>query len=338
MWRQNDHVIDGMVSIKQSDSFNESFDRLCPELVDSQDVSGKHLSDFYRRQNLQVQAHNKEIGTRTQRLVQAALALWVLGPIVILLLKVFFSIRVIGQDRLDTMQRSCFLAIRHFFEWDPLVTLPALLWTRAVRRPHLVPLSLAGRFWMQNRLMRALSWSLGVMGLMRGREPHDGAIKQVVSRIESDVPTTVAVYPTGPIGKAKTYVVRRGIGHLALSCPDVPVIPVTVIGVQELSLLSILTLRRPEITIVVGEPFMAADIVAETVNERMCLILSRIARDWTKHESRLRECPTELAMDPSQEARWLMGKLAGVLGVTSPCVPLVQSRDILDENRRGVSR
>jgi 1-acyl-sn-glycerol-3-phosphate acyltransferase len=338
MWRQDDYVIECTVLAKQSDSFNGASDELRCELVDSQDISGKHLSDFYRRQNLQVQAHNREIGTRMQSFVQVALAVWVLGPVVNLLLKVFFSIRVIGQDRLDSVRQSSFLAIRHFFEWDPLLTLPALLWTRAIRRPHLVPLSLAGRFWMQNQFMRALSWSLGVMGLMRGREPHDGAIKQVVSRIEGDVPTTVAVYPTGPIGKTQNYVVRRGIGHLALSCPDVPVIPVTIIGVQELSLLSVFTLRRPEITIAVGEPFTAADIVADTVNERMCLILSRIAQDWTRNESRLKERPTELQVDPSEEPRRLMGKLAGVLGVSSPCVPFVQSGDSLDERRRRVAR
>lgn len=176
------------------------------------------------------------------------------------------------------------------------------------------------------------------MGLMRGREPHDGAIKQVVSRIESDVPTTVAVYPTRPIKKAQTYLVRRGIAHLALSCPDVPVIPITIIGVQELSLLSILTLRRPEITIAVGEPFTGAEIVAETVNERMCLILSRIAQDRTANESRLQEHQRELHADPSAQPRRLLDKLAGVIGIIGSCVPSGQPGENLAERRHRVCR
>jgi hypothetical protein len=64
----------------------------------------------------------------------------------------------------------------------------------------------------------------------------------------------IVICPTGPIGSARSSDVQPGVERLSQFCPEAPVIPVAVIGAQALGGHPFLILRRPTITIAIGEP------------------------------------------------------------------------------------
>jgi hypothetical protein len=92
-----------------------------------------------------------------------------------------------------------------------------------------------------------------------------------------------AIYPTGPIGRAKEYEARYGVGWLACVVPDVPIVPVTVQGLQEARLFDILRLRRPLLRVRVGKPFRGRALSGDnrTREREAC---DRVKAEWTRLE------------------------------------------------------
>jgi 1-acyl-sn-glycerol-3-phosphate acyltransferase len=225
--------------------------------------------------------HNARIGSSLQRSFQQVFSLYLYGPVAFLLVHALFKVRVEGKERIARSSGSSILAIRHFYEWDPLLSLPVLLWRDALTKQHLVPLSLAGQFWTRTTAMRAISWLCGIIAFIKGHEPESGGIRRATELLDNGNAATVTIYPTGPIGQSKEYQVWRGIGYLGVRCPDVPIIPVSIQGLQELRLASWRSWCRPELKFIVGEPFYAREIHASSTEERIDRIRERLSAEWT---------------------------------------------------------
>ncbi|HEY9868476.1 MAG TPA: lysophospholipid acyltransferase family protein [Candidatus Obscuribacterales bacterium] len=233
-----------------------------------------HVAESLRR-------HNACIGSSLQRSFQRVFSLYLYGPMAFLLVHALFKVRVEGRERIARLSGSSILAIRHFYEWDPLLSLPVLLWRDALTKQHLVPLSLAGQFWTRTAFMRAISWLCGIIAFIKGHEPEAGGIRRASELLDNGNAATVTIYPTGPIGQSKEYQVWRGIGYLGVRCPDVPIIPVSIQGLQELHLASWRSLRRPELKFIVGQPFYASEIHASSTEEWIDRIRERLTAAWT---------------------------------------------------------
>jgi 1-acyl-sn-glycerol-3-phosphate acyltransferase len=230
-------------------------------------------------------AHNERIGTRGQVLVQRVLILLVLGPIAWLLVRILFSVRVVGRHHFGAIERHAILAVQHYFEWDPILSFYVAAYSSSFRRPQLVAQSLASSLWVRTRAARMVSLLLGVMGLSRGLGPTQSAMERAARLLSSARPVVIVTYPTGPIGRRKEAELRPGVGHLTLRCPDLPVLPITLTGVQDLHLRDVLLLRRPPVTVVVGPAFRAREVEGETYDARVEAVCQRIARAWREGEA-----------------------------------------------------
>ena len=236
-----------------------------------------------------LERHNAGIGTSAQRTMMRFVFLWLLGPLGSLALRLLFRIRPENLDRLRILARSSGLfAIRHFYEVDPFVSFYAAAYRLALTHRHMVSYSLASRAWTKNRLMRAISWSLGVMGLSRGLGLQQSATERAVELLSGDRLACAAIYPTGPIGSRRTFSLAPGVGFIATRCPDVPVIPVTLTGMQEFTWRDILLLRRPVVHVAICRPFYGRDVAGaggdEQCADRICDL---IAERWAEEEQRI---------------------------------------------------
>jgi len=228
------------------------------------------------------QKHNESIGTRSQRFIQRALLTYLVGPAVHLGVKGLFRIQVDGEERLAAIGEKNIFALQHFFEWDPLLLYYSAVWKTSLSIPHLVAQSVGSPLWTQTPLMRAISWHLGVMGSIKGHEPEQGAIERAARLLKADGPASVAIYPTGPIGREKTYSLYPGVGHLALYCPDVPITPIAFQGMQEVYWSDIAGLKRPEIRVSFGKSFCARDIHGGDEEAKIQVICQRIRSEWAQ--------------------------------------------------------
>jgi 1-acyl-sn-glycerol-3-phosphate acyltransferase len=228
-----------------------------------------------------LERHNRRVGSPPQRLLHRLVALYLLGPVIYLALRVLFRVRVSGRDQVERAGPRAILAYRHFYEWDPFVTFYAGLYIPyVVTRPYMRPILLAGQFWTRTRLRRALSLLVGVMGLARGSGREQSALRRARELLDSGRPVTIAVAPTGPIGKRREYEVRPGVAQLAVDAADVPVVPVTTLGVQDLRLGDLLLLRRPVLEVRFGAAFRARDFGDAELADRLTGITERIRDCW----------------------------------------------------------
>src|SRR5262249_32928878 len=131
-------------------------------------------------------------------------------------------------------------------------------------------------------LLRSLSWVLGLMSIIRGYEPNQGAIERAARLLLGESALTVAFFPTGPIGRRKSYEIYPGVAQLAILCAEVPIVPVSVAGIQELDWRSVLTFRRPRVVIGVGDSFCAGEIDVSTEAQKVETICERIRAEWDK--------------------------------------------------------
>lgn len=230
--------------------------------------------------------HNERVGSRLQRFLSRLVFVYMAGIAVRLAAALFLRLRVEGRDRLRRAGKKVILAPRHYYEWDPLLTFSAL-YPDGLFAPRLLPISIAGHFWMRSKLRRTLSWLGGVLGVVPGEGPDRGAIARAARLFHESRALTVAIFPTGPIRRARSYEVRPGVGYLAGLCPDVPVVPVTVLGVADLRLGDVLRLRRPEVVISFGEPICARSLPAGPLDEQAAAVCDRIAAAWEADKARL---------------------------------------------------
>ncbi len=228
--------------------------------------------------------HNERIGRYPQRLIEHLYVVYLVGPILWLLVRLAFRVRVENvQAVLDAGPRMI-LAFRHFHEWDPVVVYFGSAWPHSLLRPSLHPMTLVGPFWMRGRMMRGVSYVLGNIGVARGAGRGQSGLAQAARLLSRPSRMTVGVAPTGPIGRARDYEVKPGIGYLALDVPEVPVVPISVQGVQDVRLGARLFLRRPVVTIRVGEPFRARDL-GGSEDERVAEVCRRIRAEWDRLEA-----------------------------------------------------
>lgn len=228
-----------------------------------------------------LERHNARVGSWLQRMLHRIVWVWLLSPLAYLLLRALFRVRVEGKQHLAPLGGRAIYAFRHYWEWDPFVVYYLLLFPRGVFQTHLVPVSLVGRFWMRTRLRRAFAWWCGLLGLVPRAEP-EGAIARAADLLRSWRRLTVAIFPTGPTGRAANYEVKPGVGYLAARCPEVPVVPVWVDGPQHMSWRSVLLLKRPPLTIRVCPSFTAAELAGGSAEQRAHAISERVAKEWEK--------------------------------------------------------
>jgi 1-acyl-sn-glycerol-3-phosphate acyltransferase len=255
-----------------------------------------------------IERHNRAVGTRLQRFVQAAIKVYLLGPLFFAAVRGFLRVRVVNGQRLHRLapERKVIYAPRHFYEWDPFVMLYGCAYSRIVRTPWLDPIAFAGHFWMKSRLRRAVSWCLGLVGVVRKAGLKQSGLERAGDLLGEARPISIAVLPTGPIGRSERYEVKPGLAQVAIAYPDVVIQPVTMVGVQYLRWRSVWRLRRPPVTIAFCEPFRASEIGGRTPEERIRRICGEIARRWTEEEVKLgARPPVEAALpcaDRSVEA------------------------------------
>jgi 1-acyl-sn-glycerol-3-phosphate acyltransferase len=228
--------------------------------------------------------HNERIGRFPQRLVEHLYVVYLMGPILWLLVRLAFRIRVENVGTVLAAGPRKILAFRHFHEWDPIVVYFGSAWLHSLLRPSLHPMTLVGPFWMRRRWMRVISYLLGNIGVARGAGRGQSGLAQAARLLSGRSRMTVGIAPTGPIGRARDYEVKPGIGYLALDVPEVPVVPISVEGVQDVRLGLGVFLRRPVVTIRVGAPFRAGDI-SGSEDERVAAVCGRIRAEWERLES-----------------------------------------------------
>src|SRR5262245_25251568 len=156
----------------------------------------------------EVARYNRRIGTPWQRFVSRVIVLYLLGPLCYLLLRSLLRIRVVGRENLERVDYSGIFAARHFHEWDPILTAYALFWPASLRRPWLTPTILAGKFWIRTRLHRAISYHFGLLGIVRGDGPEQGAMRRSHELLGEKRRPPILLFPTGPVGRATTYDVK----------------------------------------------------------------------------------------------------------------------------------
>jgi 1-acyl-sn-glycerol-3-phosphate acyltransferase len=228
-----------------------------------------------------IERHNRRVGGRAQRIASRLFMVYVVGPVAFLLVRLAFRVRVTGREALAGCLPHAIFAFRHFYEWDPFVICFATLWTRSILRPQVQPLTLAGPVWLRTRARRAASWLFGLVGAGSRRE---SGLERAIEVLRAPAAATVSIAPTGPIGRARRYEVKRGIGRLAVACPEVPVYAVAVSGLADVRLGLGLLLRRPVVTIRFAAPFRGREVAGETEDERVSDVCERIRRSWEELE------------------------------------------------------
>jgi 1-acyl-sn-glycerol-3-phosphate acyltransferase len=231
-----------------------------------------------------VDRYNGRVGTRINRFFACLLLLCLIGPIAYVFSHLVFSIRVRGGSRLRRLDGGAIFAMRHFYEWDPFITTFSIFYGRALLRPSTTPINLVGQFWTRTAARRAASWCLGMMGLVRGQAPNEGAIGRAARLLQSRRRTSVLIYPTGPIGTRTAYDVRPGVGYLAHACPDVPVVPVGIAGIAGIRWGDVLRLRRPRIEIRLGAPIYGREFVHASEEAAIGAVTDRIDAVWRRQE------------------------------------------------------
>jgi len=243
-----------------------------------------------------IQQHNRAIGSPVQEILSRLFMVYLVGTLVALGLRIFCRLRVVHLAPLETLKRdNVIFAGRHFYEWDPAITLTALMWKHAITRPAWLPCVVAGDFWFRVPALRALLWLFNILCLVRDHEPYHGAMAAVVGLFRRRATANGLIFPTGPIGRSKHYRVKPGIGWLAQECPDSQIVPVTTIGLQEIRLRDVLLLRRPQLTLVSGTPFRGRDLEGADRGERERVVCERIHQQWQEMEHWVLE--TDMRLD-----------------------------------------
>jgi 1-acyl-sn-glycerol-3-phosphate acyltransferase len=229
--------------------------------------------------------HNRSMGRGLQRPAMVAAFLYLLGPFAYAALRILFRVHLHHDERFAHLRnRSGVFALRHFYEIDPFVSFYGAAWRQALRWRHMVAYSLASRVWTRTPAMRTISWIFGVMGLSRGLGAEQSATERAVELLRGPEPVTMAIYPTGPIGRSERFNIRPGVGYLAVKCPDLPVFPVTLVGVQHLKLRDLLLWRRPRVDISIGQPFYGRELRGVTEEDRMEHACELVAAGWAHEE------------------------------------------------------
>jgi 1-acyl-sn-glycerol-3-phosphate acyltransferase len=228
----------------------------------------------------QLVQHNQRIGTRPQRLAEWLFTVYVVGPLLWALVRLAFRVRVENAGVLDRLGGRAIFAIRHFHEWDAVVLFYGAAWTRALRRPYLHPNTLVGPFWSRGRWQRFISFFFGNIAVGRG----PSGLRRAGELLGDRRPFTIGIAPTGPIGLATRYEIKPGVAALALAAPAVPVISISIAGVQGVRLGPSLFWRRPRVTIRLAEPFHVGELPAGDDEERAERLRERIRADWERLE------------------------------------------------------
>jgi 1-acyl-sn-glycerol-3-phosphate acyltransferase len=268
-----------------------------PDGNSAQRAAGRQSRRFWRGADPQfletLEQHNARIGSPLQRCFFRAFCLYVMGPVVFLAVRLLFRFRVVGLERIEATPGRAILACQHFFEWDPFFVQVGALWTRFFYRPSRLPYNLGGHFWVKTRMRRAFSWWVGLIGIRRGGGSEQDALRRASEILNGSAPGSIAIYPTGPVGRAAHATIKPGVAFLSLSSPEVPVVPVAVLGLRELCFRDVFVLRRPAVTVVIGEPFRARDLSGERQEQRVEDVCRRIERFWKEAEALVGELEPE---------------------------------------------
>jgi 1-acyl-sn-glycerol-3-phosphate acyltransferase len=158
-----------------------------------------------------------------------------------------------------------------------------MFWPWGARDWRWAPHLLAGQFWTRTPFRRTLSWWLSNLALVRGEGEQQVAFERVAELMAVPGPRVVGMFPTGPIGQTAHVPPRPGIAYLAMRCPEVPVLPVSLVGLRAIRLRDVLALRRPILTIAVGAPFKASDLSSS--GGSVARIVGRIDQTWRELEA-----------------------------------------------------
>ncbi len=241
--------------------------------------------------------HNARVGTLFNLCLQRLVMVVLLGPISFVAVRVLFRVRFENRERLDVLRsRGGFYALRHFYEWDPFLHFFIGGYAKAITSgSHFLPTTIANAsVWMRTRPMRMLSFCFGLLGLTRGAGTRQPATERALELLASSKRKhVVAICPSGPIGKRRRFTIAPGIGHLALARPDLPVVPITLVGLQEISLRDVLTFKRPTLTLSICRPFYGGEARGGSVESRLEAVCALVGDRWAEEEARLGVDPLE---------------------------------------------
>jgi len=229
----------------------------------------------------QLHRHNERIGTELQLAVQRFVLIYIFGLIVYPVLHFLFKLEIRGRHIIGGVGERFVYAAQHFYEWDPLLLWCAGVWPLALQRQYFIANSIGGTFWARSSLLRALSWVLGIMFTIKGHEPKNGSIERAARLLNGPLPLTIAIYPTGPIGRKRESRIYRGISFLAEYCPKTPIVPVALRGLQEITIWEVLQLKRPRLVIEFSPPIFGADLLNREPAERMPALHEMLADAWS---------------------------------------------------------
>lgn len=229
-----------------------------------------------------IRRHNESIGRPAQRLIQQAFMLLFAAPCLSLALRLFFKIEVKGREIIDSLGDRSILVCQHYFEWDPFLTFSLLLWQSALTKRHLAAQSLASSRWVSTPLLRLISWICGIMSFIQNHEPRAGAVDRAAQLLNGQEPVSIAIFPTGTIGRQQTYSLHPAVAHLALRSPQTPIVPIALEGLTSVRWRDVLTFKRPRLALAVGTPFTAEEVPAPDERARLFEICSRINDEWKR--------------------------------------------------------
>jgi 1-acyl-sn-glycerol-3-phosphate acyltransferase len=232
-----------------------------------------------------IDRHNRRIGTVVQRWLGNVYCVYLLGPIMYLLIRLAFRIRVENRRGFTGVGPRLILAFQHYYEWDPLVVYFGAAWVHSLARPSLHPNTISGPFWVSNVLVRSFAYLMGSIAVARGAGRGQSGLAQAAKLLTSRFPATVAIAPTGPVGARRDVEIKPGVAYVALDAPEVPVVPVAVTGLAGVKLDLGIFFRRPKVTIAIGEALRAAD-VAGSEDERVASLCNHIRAEWERLEGR----------------------------------------------------
>lgn len=233
-----------------------------------------------------INRHNLRIGTFVQRWLGNLYCVYLIGPIMYLLCRLAFRIRVENRRGFTGVGPRVILAFQHYYEWDPLVIYFGAAWVSSLARPSLHPNTISGPFWVSNPFVRTFAYLMGSIAVARGAGRGQSGLAQAAKILNSPYPATIAIAPTGPIGTRRDYEVKPGVAYVALDAPEVPVVPVVVTGLAGVKLNLGIFFRRPRVTIAIGEKIRAADVEGSE-DERVQALCNHIRGEWERIEGRV---------------------------------------------------
>ena len=183
-------------------------------------------------------------------------------------MRVCCSATIIGTENVGKLNSNAIIATNHVTEIDPLLIIASLPFSS-----KLLPLIFVAREKQYYKTrwhgIRRLLYGGSLFRFIGGYEAYGGlndyeqALKNHLRIIEKGM--SVCVFPVGKLHNASEYKdAKGGVGYLAAKT-GLPVLPIHIHGIHRKTTFWDCLLRRPKVTITIGEPLYADDMFAQSI-------------------------------------------------------------------------